>query len=197
MKIQEASKIAIDLCYKLSPFCDRINIAGSIRRQCPEVKDIEVVCVPKRIQVPNRNLFDKDGVVVVIDQGFVDSAKSLGKVIKGTPQGKYMKIELQEGIMLDLFIPDAHDYFRQYAIRTGSATYAEKIIALGWRKKGWCGSDKGLRKVSQCLEIKTADGKSKWRCIYSKPQLPPVWESEEEFFKWIGVQIVHPSKRNI
>ena len=75
--------------------------------------------------------------------------------------GKYMQIKLRENIILDLFMPDDFDYYRQYAIRTGSADYAAKIIATGWKKKGWCGSDKGLRKISDCVETKTPDGKSK------------------------------------
>lgn len=90
-------------------------------------------------------------MTLVIIQNFVELVKSLGRVIKGKPDGRYMQIELPQRINLDLFMPEADDYFRQYAIRTGSAEYAAYTIAGGWRKIGWCGSDQGLRKTSDCI----------------------------------------------
>ena len=104
---------------------------------------------------------------------------------------------MPQDINLDLFIPDDFDYYRQYAIRTGSDDYAAKVIATGWKKKGWCGSDKGLRKISDCIETKTPDGKSKWKCVKANAELPPVWQSEEQFFEWLGIKYLPPNRRNI
>jgi hypothetical protein len=131
-----------------------------------------------------------------VSKGFIDIVNSLGKIVKGKADGKMMQIQLQ-GIMLDLFIPDDFDYYRQYAIRTGSADYSFKVIANGWKNIGWCGSDKGLRKMSDCIGTKQPDGKIKWKCINKNAELPPVWKSEEEFFQWIKVPIVKPQFRNI
>ena len=190
--LEVAQKIAVDICYKLQPFCEKINIAGSVRRKKPEVKDIEIVCVPKQ-----ETQYDMFGTPFTSGRstGFRDSVLALGEIIKGGTNGKYIQIKLPQGINLDLFIPDDFDYYRQYAIRTGSADYAAKIIATGWKKKGWCGSDKGLRKMSDCVETKTPDGKSKWKCVKANAELPPVWESEEDFFNWINVKMLHPSQR--
>jgi DNA polymerase/3'-5' exonuclease PolX len=33
----------------LAPYCDRIEIAGSIRRRNPSVKDIELVAIPRQV----------------------------------------------------------------------------------------------------------------------------------------------------
>ena len=190
--LSAATKIAVDICYKLQPFCEKINIAGSVRRKKKEPKDIEIICIPnKEIQ---RDMF---GVpfASVRSVEFKNAVRFLGKIIKGNSNGKYMQIELPECINLDLFIPDDFDYYRQYAIRTGSADYAAKVIATGWKKKGWCGSDKGLRKISDCIETKTPDGKSKWKCVKPDAELPPVWKSEEEFFNWINVKMLPPHER--
>lgn len=195
MPLEEAKKIAIAICYKLQPFCEKINIAGSVRRQKPEVKDIEIICVSKKVVAGHDTLFDEGTRWYTPHPEFLKIVNGLGKIIKGKDNGKYMQIELPEGVNLDLFMPDDFDYYRQYAIRTGSADYSAKVIASGWRKIGWCGSDKGLRKMSDCVESKTPDGKSKWKCVKPNAELPPVWKSEEDFFKWINVRMMHPSQR--
>lgn len=197
MELLKAGKIAVNICYKLQPFCSKINIAGSIRRKKPEVKDIEIICRPILAPVSNDNLFDSGEPKFDIISGFASAIAELGTIEKGNAKGKYVKIALPEGINLDLFIPDEADYYRQYAIRTGSADYSFKIIATGWRKIGWVGSDLGLRLEKDCIETKTPDGKSKWQCIRDKNNKPPVWTSEEDFFKWLNVPFVKPEYRNI
>ena len=190
--LAEASKIAVAICYKLQPYCDKINIVGSIRRKKPDPKDIEIICLAKT--EATTDLFgEPSGVVKNAD--FIKLVLGLGEIVKGLPTGKMMQIKLPEGIMLDLFMPDGFDYYRQYAIRTGSADYAFKVIANGWKKIGWCGSDKGLRKISDCIEMKAADGKSKWKCVNEKAEIPPGWKTEEEFFKWIKVAWLPPQNR--
>lgn len=194
MIIQQAKNIALDICAQLKPYCDRINIAGSIRRQKSDVKDIEVICQPKIVPVVESDLFGTKKHLFLRSPDFKQAVLNLGEVIKGKPDGKYMQIKL-ESINLDLFLPDDYDYYRQYAIRTGNADYTRMIIAQGWLKKGWCGSDKGLRKISDCKGTKKPDGKTEWKCIREDADIPPVWTSEEDFFNWIGVKMLHPSKR--
>lgn len=192
MPLEDAKKIAVAICYKLQPFCQVINIAGSVRRQKQQVKDIEIICIPKTEIL--KDMFGWDEGIIRTPL-FAKTVSELGNILKGNTDGKYMQIELPEKINLDLFIPDDFDYYRQYAIRTGSADYSAKIIASGWRKIGWCGSDKGLCKMSDCVESKTPDDKSKWKCVKANAELPPVWKSEEEFFNWIKVKMLHPSQR--
>jgi len=79
MKLEEAKKIAEKYLNLLKPYCLRAEIAGSIRREKPEVKDIEIVCIRNESQI---NEFSK-------------MVNSFGKVIKGKPTGKYMQIEIE------------------------------------------------------------------------------------------------------
>jgi len=192
MKLIEAKKIADNIVKLLETYCNKIDIAGSIRREKENVGDIEICCVPK-VEVLKDMFGWNEGIIRKIE--FSNTVNNLGKVIKGNTAGKYMQIELPEGVNLDLFMPDDFDYYRQYAIRTGAADYSAKVIASGWRKIGWCGSDKGLRKMSDCVESKSPDGKSKWKCVEMDAELPPVFKSEEDFFNWINVKMPHPSQR--
>lgn len=200
MNLTEAQNLAVDTCFKLQPVCrkGKINIAGSIRRRKPEVKDIEIICLPKMDVSAQDNLFGtlSEGIET-ISKDFIETINSLAKIVKGKADGKMMQIKLPENIMLDLFMPDDFDYYRQLAIRTGSADYSYKVIAAGWKNIGWCGSDKGLRKMSDCVGTKKPDGKTDWKCINKNAELPPIWESEQDFFDWIKVKWIHPSKRNI
>ncbi len=47
MQLDKALEIAEKTKELLAPYCERIEIAGSIRRKKPEVKDIELVAIPK------------------------------------------------------------------------------------------------------------------------------------------------------
>jgi DNA polymerase/3'-5' exonuclease PolX len=197
MQLAEARNIAVAICYKLEPYCSNIHIAGSIRRKKPEVKDIEICCLPKLQPVNNSDLFGGGKQMLEIMPGFVHTVTSLGTIEKGTPRGRYCKIILPQGINLDLFIPEPEDFYRQYVIRTGSADYAFKVIATGWRRKGWVGSDLGLRQEKDCIETKLPGGKSKWTCVRNKDAKPPVWTSEEDFFDWLNIKYLKPEYRNI
>lgn len=193
MELQEALAIANEVVESLSPYCELIHIAGSCRRGQLEVKDIEIVCLPRR-----KIIYDVFGAELkrVRPKTFVTHVSTLGELEKGkTLDGKQNVIKLKQGIKLDLFMPDDFDYYRQFAIRTGSSDYAKRVIAVGWRRKGWCGSDVGLRKVKDCLEYKNSKGKSTWVCVNPNAERPPVWRSEEEFFQWLGVKWIEPSLR--
>ena len=47
MELTQAQAIAREWQTLLAPACERIEIAGSIRRGKPEIKDIDLVCIPK------------------------------------------------------------------------------------------------------------------------------------------------------
>lgn len=197
MDLLTAKNIAIEVWNKLKPHCDICKIAGSIRREKPEPNDIEIVCLPKTVVL--KNMFEEE-VGKLREPLFSMTVATLGKVFKGNAVGKMMQIHLAgKDIDLDLFMPDDFDYWRQFAIRTGSADWTTKRIAGGWKKIGWCGSDAGLRLQSQCEGTKGPDGKTKWKCIVpiAEQTLPPHWKSEEEFFNWLGLKWIQPKLRNI
>lgn len=133
MNEEVARRIALKYLNILKPFCQRIEIAGSIRREKPEVGDIEIVCIPQDLT------------------GFSVEVNKLQKV-KGEPTGKYTQRILLEGISLDLFIANEKNWGLIFAIRTGSADFSHKILACGWVKKG-CHSKDGKLSDKQGREI--------------------------------------------
>jgi DNA polymerase (family 10) len=47
LELDEADHLAATIIEALAPFCERIEVAGSIRRRRPVVGDIDIVCLPK------------------------------------------------------------------------------------------------------------------------------------------------------
>lgn len=196
--LSQALRTANRLVEILTPVTDRIHIAGSIRRMRKEVKDIEIVCQPKKVYKKDpTSLFDEGEWIVSPD---FDHALSTftHEIQKGKTSGRYMKILLKNNQPLDLFMPAPDDYFRQLVIRTGSADYVHNVIATGWNKLGWCGvSGQGVRLMAECTSKVGTDGKITWVCTNPNPTRPPVWQSEEEFFTWLQVPYTPPECREI
>ena len=57
MNLPDARTRALALRELLAPACERIEVAGSIRRGKPEVKDAEIVAIPKTYEVETPGLF--------------------------------------------------------------------------------------------------------------------------------------------
>jgi hypothetical protein len=213
MDLLEAQSIAKDVYELLAPHCDMIHVAGSIRRQESKIGDIEIVCLSKTQFIKSGKLVttspkpltlfepeecrtdhvevteeDVSGKYIPIDP-FIYLVNSWEK-IKGEPTGRYTQRKLPNKVKLDLFMPTRSDYYRQLAIRTGDVNYARYVIARSWKRKGWCGTENGLRLIEQCEEKNNT-----WKCIVDNPTLPPEWKSEKEFFEFIGVSLMTPQYR--
>jgi DNA polymerase/3'-5' exonuclease PolX len=82
MLIAQATVIAERVKAELAPYCERIEIAGSVRRRKPQVKDIELVAIPRQVTA------DRFGDETATDPAFCALVNCWTK-IKGEPMGKY------------------------------------------------------------------------------------------------------------
>lgn len=123
MKLEKARTIAEEFIEMLSPRCECIEIAGSIRRRKPEVKDIELVAIPKVRE--ERDLFGE--LLDTISELDEFDWSSYGEIIKNG--SKYKQIRTFPLINLDLFIvlPPAQ-WGVIFAIRTGPADYSRWLV---------------------------------------------------------------------
>lgn len=152
MNIHEAQPIAERVLRLLAPHCDRIEIAGSIRREKPEVGDIEIVAIPKA--VAQVDLFGGYGAVLRSVE-FVRAVRGLGMIEKGDPlTGRYVQVSLPECISLDLFLAHADNWGYILAIRTGSAEFSHVKLAAGWKRAGFEGRDGMLTRAGQTVPVR-------------------------------------------
>jgi len=91
MMLQLATHAADQVAEQLRPFCKRLEIAGSVRRKAPEVRDLEIVCIP-------------DTRHYLAFQTLVNNWPK----VRGQPDGRYTRRKLvRHNIELDLFICNA------------------------------------------------------------------------------------------
>jgi DNA polymerase/3'-5' exonuclease PolX len=115
-----AQQTAVHIANTLAPFCHRIAVAGSIRRQRPQVGDIEIVALPQRqtdllgIVVPGLmplEAFLLEKQVHIIKGGYDPKKKAIQKYIQ-FQYGRYS---------VDLFMPESPAHWGSiFTIRTGS-----------------------------------------------------------------------------
>lgn len=175
MEYFAALNIAKQVLLILEPYCERIEIAGSIRRGKPEVHDIELVAKPKTKALVD--LFgEKCGETSLLNNR--ELMEPLGEIKKSGP--KFTQIALREGVMLDLFMvtPPA-DWAVLYAIRTGPAEFSRWIVT----NRSYGGA---LHNGYKC-----EDG----RIISNGGTNEHYFYREARFLDWLGIGWIKPADR--
>lgn len=176
MSLSKARELALMLVENLGRYCDRIEIAGSIRRGKDWINDIEVVCIPKVVPVePVTDLFGKvsnpgekqrDPNFVEVIRWFADT------IVKGQPAtAKYIQFLTRTGVKVDVFTATPDNWGYILAIRTGSAEFS-KGLAHRWKKLGYEGIDGMLTRFGKPVSLKEE------RDLFNLLQLPWVPPSE-------------------
>jgi DNA polymerase/3'-5' exonuclease PolX len=112
----EAFEVAKRIVDWLEPACDTIYIAGSLRRRCHMIGDIELVAIPTDV----RNLFgDTTG------ETLLDMHVSGTKFQKNGPRYKQF---MDGDYQVDLFLasPDTFGYILM--LRTGCAEFSHRMV---------------------------------------------------------------------
>ena len=178
MNYTQAKTIADYLVGLFAPHCERVAIAGSIRREKSEPKDIEIVAIPKFVP-EQRGIFtgvdfpdDPSPTVSALDPVLAE----IGTLVKGGP--RYKQFMLREGIHLDLFLVlPPGQWGVQFTIRTGPGDFS-KWLVTSKRQSGALPS-----------YLSVHDG-----ALWNGKDLVPTPE-EIDFFDAIGLQWIEPCKR--
>lgn len=137
MYISDAKKLADQLADLMSPYCERIEIAGSIRRYKSDVKDIELVASPKWIVEPDASDLYGGMIRTNLLWEHLHAGRDIQWIKPGVPDaipwqikpdGKYWRGLLPEDIKLDLFLASRDNFGIIYLIRTGSADFSAATV---------------------------------------------------------------------
>lgn len=130
MELEKARAIAERLKALLTAACERVEIAGSIRRQKPEVGDVELLCVPKYIA--GVDMLDAK-VQTLIQLGTLDFRRNkLGSKIYG-PKNKLL-VYVETGIGVDVFSTDEESWPVALVVRTGGKATNQRIATAALKK---------------------------------------------------------------
>lgn len=189
MKLTEANQIAQGVCNILKSLCVRIEIAGSIRRGKEEPGDIEIVCMPLLV---NKN--DLFGTVYTVQDYFeAFPFDTLGRVVKNGL--KYKKIELSQGINLDLFIVrEPAQWGVLYAIRTGPADFSHWLVTA----KNMGGALPPRCKIAdgQLFEDCTQYWDEKAQRYVLTGGTPVLMPEEKDLFEYLQLPYIEPKDRH-
>ncbi len=124
MELEKAKAIAEKLKGLLGFSCERIVIAGSIRRQKPEVHDIELLCIPRVVDGVDRLDREIGSLFVQAILGY--RLNKLGR----RAYGKWNKllVHLESGIGVDVFSTTEDRWPVALFVRTGGKK-TNKLIA--------------------------------------------------------------------
>ena len=173
--LADAQRTADHIAAALAPFCHRIAVAGSIRRQRPSVGDIELVALPQRqtdllgIVAPGLmplEAFLQERGVVILKGGHDPKKKAIQKYL----QFKYGRYSV------DLFMPESPSHWGSIlTIRTGSHDFNMWLMTRR-------ASAVGVKFVNGLLYT--------WqRALIPTPE-------EEDVFEALQMDFVPPNKRD-
>ena len=196
--LARAQTLAVEIVELLAPACERIEIAGSIRREKPMVGDIEIVADPRLRYETMPDMFGGEGVTAVYseldercDRLLAEGRLAYRLNAKGHRIGwgehnKYALYHPQDGsapVPLDLFAvyPPDEQWGVAMVIRTGPADFNPVLIsqrpngALPW---GW--------------KVQVSD----WTLRNTINQVVPT-PDEADFFAAIGLPWIPPAERSV
>lgn len=176
----EALNAARELCKLIGPFCERIVVAGSLRRMKSEVGDVEILYIP-RYEVRSADLFSSaqfnlaDEVIerLVSDGILAKRVSAAGR----TSWGELNKLAVHSsGVPIDLFRTNETSWWNYLVCRTGPADSNTRIAAAAIRRGfRWHPYGSGFTRIR--------DGK----------EFPMT--SEAAVFEFVGLRYTSPSER--
>lgn len=180
VELAQAVDVSREIMDKLRGFCFRIEVAGSVRRQKERVSDIEILFVPRKIEVPD-GLFDKKLVSLadecldeLLAECFLgERPNKLGSVVWG--EKNKLAVHVASGIPVDLFATTPECWWNYLVCRTGGKLNNIRIAAQAKRR--------GLKWHPYSSGFETREGK----ILHMK--------SEREVFATVGLSYLAPQHR--
>lgn len=168
MKLADAEYLAKAIISELSFYCDRIEVAGSVRRKQPVCTDIDIVCVPKR--EPILDMFN-NVIGQEVSPAFIKTINQWTKV-KGDPTGKYTQ-RIVDGQKIEISMCNPDNWGNIFLIRTGDSEFSHMLM-------------------KRCLKLgfQQRDG-----YLWDEAGAIPLFE-EIEYFNTLNLPYVSPEKRN-
>jgi len=183
LKLEDASREAAWVVSKFEHLCEKVMIVGSIRRQKPEVNDIDIVVIPL---FPRDENWDK----IAWD---LRHAHNMAQLKKGPKLMTFQHYD-RDSDMPGFFNPSSADYSIDIyhatpetwgilvLVRTGSQEHNVKLCSLALSKGMKLSAAEGVLKPLESFP-------SMMRTIASK--------TEEEIFAALGLAYIEPKDREV
>jgi len=128
MRLEEARRLGMEVVAEMSPACDRIVIAGSVRRGKAEPKDVEIVYITSMVE-RQVDMFTRDQVPATVerlDDLVRDGFWCFDPVVKRNGP-KYQRM-IRCGATVELFRAEAGNWGLVLALRTGPGDFNRLLV---------------------------------------------------------------------
>jgi DNA polymerase/3'-5' exonuclease PolX len=129
MRLADARRQAATVLALLEPGCDRMLVCGSVRREKPECKDIEIVVVAK--SKPPRPVFGEANTGLPPLEALLDRLIRWGELKRNLDNPKYgakYKTLKLGTTPIDLFVAKPDNWGNLVAIRTGDGDFSRMMV---------------------------------------------------------------------
>lgn len=174
--LNEAESIANKVRNHILPAMDRVEVAGSIRRQKEVVGDIEICGIPG----------DRARLIDLLAEVGQHIKPGVPGAVPWTPKvdAKYLRVRLTEGMNLDVFLGTPENWGGLFMMRTGSGASPDGNTFHGFIP-GIFGRWK-----------KMSGGGRMTDCMPTMPTGEQLWIPEEQdFFDLLEMNFVPPQER--
>jgi len=166
--LHDAQTIAATYIEQLMHHCDRISVSGDIRRHEPNVKDIDIICIPR---------IGRDGTFTHAQHciGFREALSGIGVIMQGSSTDSYTGRKLKEGPTLHLYMAKPENWGFVLAISTGCEWFIHNRLAPAWKAAGY------KQQANQLLA--------------TKGDIPMTIKEESELFSLLRMPYIYPEQR--
>lgn len=165
MNLQQAQRLAERIATELAPFCERVEIAGSIRRRRETVGDIDLVCLPK-----------VGGRAAILERckrtAFMEKQGSQYVVFR-LANGVQIDLWFAQAAGGDLFKPEPSNWGMLLLSRTGSVAHNLHLCTVAHQRGLHFHPHRGVERGADVVAS----------------------ESEEEVFSALGLAYIAPEAR--
>jgi len=158
--------------------CERIALAGSLRRLCDQVGDVELVAIPRFAPEPV-DLLGEPAQVNQLEARVAELVRDgvlAAHPTKPANGAKYKKLWLaRPGIGVDLFIVTAETWGPAMFVRTGPADFS-KAMVIRLRECGYHLEDLVVKQLAGGAAVPCPDEKAFFK-LCGRPSLPPEMRS--------------------
>jgi DNA polymerase/3'-5' exonuclease PolX len=176
IELSKANSIANAVLSHIMPSIDRGEIAGSIRRQKDVVGDVEIVAISTQ----------RDRLLSLLSDVGQHIKPGVPGAVPWSPKAsaKYLRVRLQEGMNLDLFMASPENWGGLFLMRTGSGA--------GLDGNSFNGFTPGI--FSRWKKL--SGGGRMTDCMPTMPTGEQLWIPEEkDFFDLLEMNFVPPAER--
>lgn len=170
--LAKALKVAEQVVHELEDVVERAMICGSIRRQCPQVHDVDLVVFPR---LGGKDLWGRATIDLVAER--LRQMARAGRITIEKAGDRLIRFIPRRGILcpVDVFLSDERRWWTDVLIRTGSVNHNITMCSIA-------------KRMTFTLH---ADGRG---ITDPEDQVIPI-DSEEEVFEILGVPYRRPEER--